>query len=198
MLKPRGRIYIETDTSPCSLSHAGTKGRRRGLRRFSGDIRLFSFFTWKKEDHLARVSRAFLQCCRRSTLSPVDLGPCKRGGSRPLLVGGLPFSCSLSFVRVCVLLREATRRWLSEDGIRFFLPISRPDDVSSIVGARVEVCLERISRDLIGVCLRWIHVDLVFARLCSCVYRLDILDLRFSSLASVAVLLRWSYGVLAR
>ena len=108
------------------------------------------------------------------------------------------FHTLLSFVRVCVLLGEAKGRWLSEDGIRFFLPISRPDDVSSIVGARVEVCLERISRDLIGVCLRWIHVDLVFARLCSCVYRLDILDLRFSSLASVAVLLRWSYGVLAR
>jgi hypothetical protein len=34
--------------------------------------------------------------------------------------------------------------------------------------------------------------------LCSCVYRLDHSDLRFSSSATVVVLVRWSYGALAR
>ena len=41
-------------------------------------------------------------------------------------------------------------------------------------------------------------MDPVFVRLCSCVYRLDPFDLRFSSSAAVAVLVRWSYGALAR
>ena len=35
-------------------------------------------------------------------------------------------------------------------------------------------------------------------RLCSCVFRLDPFDLRYSSSAAVAVLVRWSYGALAR
>ena len=66
-------------------------------------------------------------------------------------------------------------RWrrLPEDGIRFSPPSPRSGGASSIIGGRVEVCLRRISRDSVGVCLRWIHVDPVFVRLCSCVYMLD-------------------------
>jgi hypothetical protein len=118
----------------------------------------------------------------------------------PAFAGGRAsfFHTLLSFVSVCVLLREARRRRLSADGIRFSLPCPRFDGVSSIVGGRVEVCLRRISWDSVDVCLRWIHVDLVFVRLCSCVYRLDPSDLHFSSLAADAVLMRWSYGALAR
>ena len=41
-------------------------------------------------------------------------------------------------------------------------------------------------------------MDLVFVRLCSCVYRLDPSDLRFSSSATDVVLVHWSYGALAR
>ena len=41
-------------------------------------------------------------------------------------------------------------------------------------------------------------MDLIFVRLHSSVYMLDPSDLCFSSLAMVAVLVRWSYGVLAR
>ena len=55
----------------------------------------------------------------------------------------------------------------------------------------MEVCLRRIYP-------RWICSDLVVVRLCSCVFRLDPSDLRFSSSAVVVVLLRWSYGALAR
>ena len=53
------------------------------------------------------------------------------------------------------------------------------------------------------VCLRWIYPrwicsDLVVVRLCSCVFRLDPFDLRYSSSATVVVLVRWSYRALAR
>ena len=41
-------------------------------------------------------------------------------------------------------------------------------------------------------------VDPVLVRLRSCVYKLDTPDLRFSSSAGLAVLVRWSYGALAR
>ena len=96
-----------------------------------------------------------------------------------------------SFVRVCILLRKARRRRLPEDGINVSLPKPRFDDASSIVGGRVEVCLQRIYP-------RWICSDLVVVRLCSCVFRLDPFDLRYSSSAAVAVLVRWFYGALAR
>ena len=73
---------------------------------------------------------------------------------------------------------------------------SRPGGASSVIGRRVEVCLWRISQDLIGVCLRWIHVDPIFIHLCSCVYRLDPSDVHISSSAVVAILVRWSMGLL--
>jgi hypothetical protein len=55
----------------------------------------------------------------------------------------------------------------------------------------VEVCLRRIY-------LWWICSDLVVVRLCSCVFGLDPSNLRYSSSAAVAVLVRWSYEALAR
>ena len=61
----------------------------------------------------------------------------------------------------------------------------------------MEVCLHRISQDSFNVCLRQIRLDLVVVRLCSYVYRMDPSDLRFSSSATVARLVRWSYGALA-
>ena len=60
------------------------------------------------------------------------------------------------------------------------------------------MCLRRISRDSVGVCLQWIRLDPVFIRLCSYVYNLDLSKLCFSSSATVAVLVRWSFGILAR
>ena len=53
------------------------------------------------------------------------------------------------------------------------------------------------------MCLRhiylwWICSDLVVVLLRSCVFGLDFSDLRYSSSAAVAVLVRWSYGALAR
>ena len=74
----------------------------------------------------------------------------------------------------------------------------RPDGASSIVGGRVEVCLHRISRDSVGTGLRWICLDPIFVRFRLGVYRFDPSDLRLSSLAMVATLVRWSYGALAR
>ena len=41
-------------------------------------------------------------------------------------------------------------------------------------------------------------MDLVFVRLRSCVKKLDVSDLCFSLSAAVAVLVRWSYGTVAR
>ncbi len=96
-----------------------------------------------------------------------------------------------SFVRVCVLLRKARRRRLPEDGIKVSPPSPHSGGASSIVGGRVEVCLRRIY-------LWWICSDLVGVRLRSCVFGLDLSDLRYSSSAAVAVLVRWSYGALAR
>ena len=95
------------------------------------------------------------------------------------------------FVRVCVLLRKTRRRRLPEDGINVSPPSPRSDGASSIVGGRVEVCLRRIY-------LWWIFSDVVIIRLRSCVFGLDFSDLRYSSSAAVAVLVRWSYGALAR
>ena len=53
------------------------------------------------------------------------------------------------------------------------------------------------------VCLRWIYLwwicsDLVVVHLRSCVFGLNFSDLRYYSSAAVAVLVRWSYGALAR
>ena len=53
------------------------------------------------------------------------------------------------------------------------------------------MCLRRIY-------LWWICSDLVVVRLRSRVFGLDLSDLRYSSSAAVAVLVRWSYGALAR
>ena len=50
----------------------------------------------------------------------------------------------------------------------------------------------------LGVCLQWIHLDPVFVHLCSYDYRLDPSNLRFSSSAAVAILVRLSSGALAR
>ena len=55
----------------------------------------------------------------------------------------------------------------------------------------MEVCLRRIYP-------RWICSDLVVVLLCSCVFRLDPFDLRYSLSATVVVLVRWFYGALAR
>ena len=55
----------------------------------------------------------------------------------------------------------------------------------------MEVCLRRIY-------LWWICSDLVVVRLRSCVFGLDPSVLCFSSSAAIAVLVRWSYGALAR
>ena len=84
-------------------------------------------------------------------------------------------------------------RWwrISEDEIKVSPPIPHPDDVSSIIGRRVEVCFRRIHP-------WWICSDLVVVYLCFCVFKLDPSDLRSSSLAAVAVLVCWFHGALAR
>ena len=96
-----------------------------------------------------------------------------------------------NLVRVCVLLRKARRRRLTEDGIKVSPPSPRSGGASSIVGGRVEVCLRQIY-------LWWICSDLVVVRVRSCVFGLDLSDLRYSSSSAVAVLVRWSYRALAR
>ena len=104
---------------------------------------------------------------------------------------GSVFSLFFCLVRVYVLLRKARRRRLPEDGIKVSPPSPRSGGASSTVGGRVEVCLRRIY-------LWWICSDLVVVRLRSRVFGLDLSDLRYSSSAAVAVLVRWSYGALAR
>ena len=89
------------------------------------------------------------------------------------------------------MLRKARRRRLPEDGIKVSPPSPRSGGASSNVGGCVEVCLRRIYP-------RWICSDLVVVRLCSSVFGLDPFKLRYSSSATVAVLVRWSYGALAR
>ena len=105
--------------------------------------------------------------------------------------GALFLVIFFNLVRVCVLLRKARRRRLPEDGIKVSPPSPRSSGASSIVGGRVEVCLRRIY-------LWWICSDLVVVCLRSCVLRLNPSNLRYSSSAAVAVLVRWSYGALAR
>ena len=104
---------------------------------------------------------------------------------------GSVFSLFSCLVRVCVPLRMMRRRRLPEDGIKVSPPSPRSSGASSIVGGCVEVCLRRIY-------LWWICSDLVVVRLRSRVFGLNLSDLRYSSSAAVAVLVRWSYGALAR
>ena len=89
------------------------------------------------------------------------------------------------------MFRKARRRRLPEDGVKVSPPSPRSGGASSIVGGRVEVCLRRIY-------LWWICTNLVVVRLHSCVFELNPSNQRYSSSAAVAVLVRWSYGVLAR
>ena len=95
-----------------------------------------------------------------------------------------------SFVRDCILLRKARRRRLPEDEINVSPPSLCSGVASSTIGGRVEVRLRQI-------CLWWICSDLFVVRLCSCVFRLDPFDLHSLS-ATIAVLVCWSYGVLAQ
>jgi hypothetical protein len=104
----------------------------------------------------------------------------------------------LCFARFCVFLGEIRRRLLSEDGIRFPPPSLRSNDVPSVVGGGVEVCLWWISSDLASVCLRWIRLDPIVVRLRLCVRKLEASDLCISSSAAVAVLVRWSSVAVAR
>ena len=97
----------------------------------------------------------------------------------------------LRFVLVCVLLGKMRRQRLPEDGIKVSPPSPSSGGAFSIVGGRVEVYLRRIYP-------RWICSDLVVVCLCWCVFRLDPFDLCYSSSAAVAVLVRRSYGALAR
>ena len=103
---------------------------------------------------------------------------------------GSVFSRFFNLVRVCVLFRKVRRWRLPEDGIKVSPHILRSGGASSIVGGRVEVCLRQIY-------LWWICSDLVVVRLRSCVFGLDLSDLHYSSSATVAVMVRWSYGALA-
>ena len=101
------------------------------------------------------------------------------------LAGGRALFLDLfsSFVRVCVMLRKTRRRRLPEDGIKVSPPSSRSGGASSIVGGRVEVCLRWIY-------FWWNFSDLVAVRLHSCVFELNPSNLRYSSSATVAVLVR--------
>ena len=96
-----------------------------------------------------------------------------------------------NFIRVCVLLGKTRWRRLPEDGIKFSLSSPHPGDASSIIGGHVEVCIR-------WICLWQICLDLVAVRLRLSGYRLSPFNLQYSSIVAVAVLLRWSYGVLAR
>ena len=73
--------------------------------------------------------------------------------------------------------------------------LSRPKDS---VGGRVEVCVCRISQDSAGAGLRRICLDLIFIHLLLGVYKFASSNLRFTSSALVASLVRWSYETLAR
>src|SRR4051812_11703340 len=108
------------------------------------------------------------------------------------------FHVFLVLLGVCVLLKEAKRQRLYEDGIKFSPPSPRPGGVSSIVGGLWRFVSGRSCGISVGVCLRWVHVDLVFIRLCSCVYRLDPFDIRISSSAAVAILVCCFYRAIAR
>ena len=132
---------------------------------------------------------------RRSAPSPMASRPWRCGGSQPPAGGRDPV---LILVRFSVLVGAMWRRRCPLVGIMSPTFYPRSDGVSSIVGGRADVCLCRISRDSVEAGLRWICLDPVFVRLRSGVYRFDPSDLRLSSSAMVATLVRWSYGTLAR
>ena len=102
------------------------------------------------------------------------------------------------FVRLNVLVGAVWQWQCPLVGIMSPTFYPRPDGASSILGGRAEVCLCRISRDSVGAGLWWICLDKVFFRLRLGIYRFDPSDLRLSSLAMVATLVRCSYGALAR
>jgi hypothetical protein len=62
----------------------------------------------------------------------------------------------------------------------------------------MEECPRQISWDSASVCFQWFCLDLIFVHLISCDYMLDSSDLCFSSSATVAVLVQWSFGALER
>ena len=111
----------------------------------------------------------------------------------PALAGGRAsfFHALSSFVGV--LCAASRRWWLSEDEIRFSPP--SPHSVGVLASSKIVWRFfsggSRGSRSAFvfgGSCLR---TSVFF-------YRLDLSDLRFSSSAAVAILVRWSYEALAR
>ena len=85
-----------------------------------------------------------------------------------------------------VFFEMVRRRLHLEVRIRFSLLYPRSGGATSTGGRRVELCVRRIFSDLVRFCVR------------SCGFRSGYSDLRLSSLAMVAALLRWSFRVLAR
>jgi hypothetical protein len=122
------------------------------------------------------------QCQRgyRCALSPVTLGSSGTVDPGPWRREGHVFRRFFDFDRVCDLLKNVRRWQLTKDGIRFSRPSPYSSGVSSIVGGHLEVCLRWMS--LFGL-LR-----------CNRTSRPDPSDVRYSSLAAVVVLVRWSYG----
>ena len=105
--------------------------------------------------------------------------------------------CFYSLVKVCVMLKKEIRWRICGDEIRSSSPRPHYGVASSVVGGRVKMCLRRISQDSVDVSLQWIFLDQVFVRLHLSIYELGPSDLRFSSSATVVVLLRWFCGFLA-
>ena len=139
---------------------------------------------------IGRPARAFAECLGCPVVyalraMEVRWIPALAGGTTPFL------DVALCFVRVYVLLEKARRRRLPENGIRFSPSSSHSGGVSSTVGGYVKMCLWWIY-------LSWTCSDLLIVCLHSCVFGLDSLDLRYSSSAMVAVLVRWFYEVLTR
>jgi hypothetical protein len=83
-------------------------------------------------------------------------------------------------------IKMVKRRLHLEVRIRSFPSYPRSGGASRTGEGRVESCAQRISRDPVGFCIRW------------CGFRSVSSDLRLSSLAMVAALVRWSFGALAR
>ena len=144
--------------------------------------------------------------CLRSAPPQIGLVFCGRKAMEvqwiPVLAGGRASALFLVVIlcsfRVCVQLRK-TRRWrLLVVRIKVSPPSLRSGGAYSVIEGLVELCFRWISRESVGACLWWIHLDPVFVPLCSCIFRLDSFDLRFSSLVAVVVLVRWSYWALAR
>jgi hypothetical protein len=89
----------------------------------------------------------------------------------------------LVLIRFSVLVRAIWRRRCPLVKIMSFIFYHYPDGASSIAGGRVEVCLRRISRGLVGAGLRWICLDsssFVFVWVFTCLMLLiyDFLHLR--------------------